>query len=479
MSKALLTDFYQLTMAFGYFQAGMQDREASFYHSFRKNPFDGGFTLAAGLGPLIDFIDHFRFNEEDISYLRSLTGQEGVPIFNEPFLNFLREFRFRIDLDAVVEGDVVFPQEPLIRVTGPLIDCQLLESPLLNLINFPTLIATKAARVQLAAGEDEVMEFGLRRAQGIDGALTASRAAYIGGVAATSNLMAGKLFGIPVRGTHAHSWILAFDGEEEAFEVFSDALPSNTIFLVDTYNTLEGVKHAIEVGKRLKAKGRSFQGIRLDSGDLADLSIKARELLDAAGFKETTIVASNELDETIISDLKKQGAKVAVWGVGTRLVTGKEQPSLDGVYKLSALRKAGNSWEYKLKLSEQMMKVTTPGILSFARYFKKGEPLLDLIYDKDKKENPTFLVDPFDATRERKIDPTWERKEMLQPIYRKGKRVYELPSLSASRQHAKESLSAFRPSIKRFLNPEPYIVGMESTLYEKKVNLIRKLRGVR
>ena len=263
----------------------------------------------------------------------------------------------------------MFPYEPLLRIQGPLIECQILESPFLNLINFPTLIATKAARICIAANDESVMEFGLRRAQGLDGALTASRAAYIGGCDSTSNVLAGKIFGIPVKGTHSHSWVMVFDEEEEAFQAFAECMPNQCVFLVDTYDTIEGIKKAIRVAKWLKERNKKFLGVRLDSGDLAYLSIKARQMLDEAGFPEAKIVASNELDETLIIELKRQGAMISVWGVGTNLVTAKDQPALDGVYKLSAIRNPGGEWVDKLKLSEQMIKVSNPGILQVRIFF--------------------------------------------------------------------------------------------------------------
>jgi nicotinate phosphoribosyltransferase len=331
-SLALLTDFYQMTMAYGYWKAGLERKEAVFQLFFRKTPFKGGFTIAAGLESVIHFIENFKFDSSDLNYLAQLKGPDGNLYFNEEFLNYLAQLRFTGDIDAIPEGTVVFPYEPLVRVQAPLIECQLLESPLLNLINFPTLVATKAARVCLAANGDSVIEFGLRRAQGIDGALTASRAAYIGGCDSTSNILAGKMFGIPVKGTHAHSWVMVFDEELEAFQTYAKNLPNNCVFLVDTYDTIEGVKKAIQVGQWLRQEGKKMIGIRLDSGDLADLSIKSRALLDQAGFENAVIVASNELDETIISELKRQGAQINVWGVGTNLVTAKDQPALDGVY---------------------------------------------------------------------------------------------------------------------------------------------------
>lgn len=318
-SLALLTDLYQLMMAYGYWKTGMHSKEAVFHHTFRRSPFRGGFTVAAGLESLIDYVEHLHFDTSDLDYLATLQGVDKVPFFSEEFLTYLSKLKFSCDIDAIPEGTVVFPHEPLVRVQGPLIQAQLLESPLLNLINFPTLIATKAARVCLAAKDDPVLEFGMRRAQGVDGALTASRSSYIGGCSSTSHVLAGKLFGIPIAGTQAHSWVMAFEDEQESFQAFADALPGNCVFLVDTYNTLEGVKKAIVVGKRLEEQGKHFLGVRLDSGDLNYLSIHSRRLLDEAGLTKAKVYASSELDETLIGDLKRQGAKIAVWGGGHQL----------------------------------------------------------------------------------------------------------------------------------------------------------------
>jgi nicotinate phosphoribosyltransferase len=308
-SLALLTDLYELTMAAAAWKSGIAEEEAVFTVSFRKNPFDGGFAIAAGLDPVIEHVSGYRFDESDLSYLAAQRDGRGEPLFEQGFLDLLRRLELAIDVDAVPEGTAIFPWEPLLRIRGPVIPCMLLETPLLTLLNFQTLIATKAARVRLAARGDPVLEFGLRRAQGFDGGLSASRAAYLGGCSATSNALAGKLFGIPVKGTHAHSWVMLFDDEREAFRAYAEAMPGNCILLVDTYGTLEGVKHAIETARWLRDRGAELAGIRLDSGDLAWLSQEARRLLDAAGLERTAIVGSNELDERIIDSLKEQGAR--------------------------------------------------------------------------------------------------------------------------------------------------------------------------
>ena len=327
---------------------------------------------------------------------------------------------------------MVFPHEPLVRVSGPLLECQILESAVLNIVNFQSLIATKAARVCGAAGGDSVLEFGLRRAQGIDGALAASRAAYLGGCAATSNVLAGRLFGIPVRGTHAHSWVMSFDDEPAAFAAYAKAMPNNCVFLVDTYDSLEGVKHAIAEARNLRDQGHRIVGIRLDSGDLAYLSIEARKLLDEAGFPEAVIVASNDLDEQIIASLKQQGACIGVWGVGTKLVTAYEQPALGGVYKMSAVKQPGGPWQHKVKVSEQTIKVSSPGMLQIRRYQQNGRAIADMIYDEliGIKSDPA-IVDPFDPTHQRRIVEDTPGENLLVPVVRAGKTVYPLPPLPA------------------------------------------------
>jgi nicotinate phosphoribosyltransferase len=476
-----LTDLYQLTMAYGYWKTGIGQREAVFQLTFRKHPFRGGFTVACGLSAALDYYRRFRFSPGDLAYLVTLTGADGSRLFEPAFLDYLGELRLSCDIDAVVEGTVVFPHEPLVRVRGSLLQCQLLETPLLTLVNFQTLIATKAARVCLAARGDAVLEFGLRRAQGIDGGVTASRAAYVGGCAATSNVLAGKLYGIPVRGTHAHSWVMAFDDELESFEAYARALPNNCVFLVDTYDTLEGVRRACQVGNWLREHGHQMQGIRLDSGDLAYLSIEARKILDEAGFPQAAILASSDLDEHLINSLKEQGSKITVWGVGTRLATSFDQPALGGVYKLAAIRSADGQWQHKLKLSEQAAKVSTPGMLAVRRFRGAEGFIADAIFDE--LGDPSCLqsctiVDPLDPTRRKTIAAGTDFEDLLQPVVRSGQQVYDEPSLEATRRHAQEQLSEFHASIKRFINPHEYPVGLEQSLHELKTRLILEARGV-
>ncbi len=478
-SLALLTDLYQLTMAYGYWKTGVSGKKAVFNLFFRQNPFRGGFTIAAGLEYAIDYLENFKFDASDIEYLASLKGNDGKTLFEKEFLKFLMDLRLCCDIDAIPEGTVVFPLEPLIRVQGPIIQCQLLETVLLNIVNFQTLIATKAARVCQAAGGEPVLEFGLRRAQGMDGALAATRAAYIGGCSATSNVLAGKIFGIPVKGTHAHSWVMSFDDEPEAFKAYAKAMPNNCIFLVDTYDTLEGVRKAVEAGKWLRENGHELMGIRLDSGDLAYLSIESRKILDEAGFENAKIVASNDLDENIIASLKDQGAKIGIWGVGTKLITAYDQPALGGVYKLTAVSEQNQEWKYKVKLSEQAIKVSNPGIQQVRRFVRQGEAVADVIYDINTNINGgCLLVDPLDMTRQKHIGPDLAGKDLLAPVFKQGKRAYPDLTLEDIRANVQKSLEQFHAGIKRFVNPHRYPVGLEKSLYALKTELIFKSREV-
>jgi nicotinate phosphoribosyltransferase len=476
-SLSLLTDLYQLTMAYGYWKNGIAERESVFHLFFRQNPFEGGYALAAGLEYAIDYIENFKFPEDDLAYLATLNGNDGKPLFEPGFLDFLRKMDFSCDVDAIPEGTPAFPHEPLLRIKGPLWQCQLLETPLLNMVNFQTLVATKSARVCEVAQGDTVLEFGLRRAQGIDGGLAASRAAYLGGAHATSNVLAGKLFGIPVKGTHAHSWVMAFDSEMEAFEAYAAAMPNNCVFLVDTYDTLEGVRKATQVGLKLREQGYEMVGVRLDSGDLAALSIGARKILDEAGFPKAEIVASNNLNDDTIVDIKNQGATITVWGVGTKLSTCWDQPALGGVYKLAAIRGEDGEWDYKIKLSEQLIKVSNPGLLQVRRYFKNGIPVADMIYNEEQDTETEKLMDPLNAGEWTALPPSDQHEDLLQAIFRRGKLVYKRPTLHDSRARGLRLLDAF-PLIYRQLKPtEEYPVGLEENLYELKMQLINTARN--
>ncbi|MGB3778269.1 MAG: nicotinate phosphoribosyltransferase, partial [Tunicatimonas sp.] len=447
---------------------------------FRENPFNGGFTINCGLAYVIDYINNFRFDDEAIDFLAEATGEGDKPLFEPAFLDYLRTLKFSCDVDAIPEGTAVFPHEPLLRVQGPILQCQLIESPLLNFINFQTLIATKAARIHIAARGEPVLEFGLRRAQGIDGAIAASRAAYVGGSASTSNVLAGKLFGIPLSGTHAHSWIMAFDDELTAFKAYADAMPNNCVLLVDTYNTLEGIKKAVEVGLMLQKKGKQLLGVRIDSGDLAYFSIEARRLLDEAGLQETKIVASNDLDENIISSLRSQDAKIDVWGIGTKLVTAYDQPALGAVYKLSAIENDG-AWEYKIKLSEQAVKVNTPGIQQVRRFYTADDQkdlVADMLYNTQQSLGKKHkIIDPMDLTRRKLIKASEvDSEDLLIPVFRQGKQVYDSPDLHTIRERTIRSLAQLPAGVKRFVNPHSYPVGLEEKLFATKTDLILKLR---
>ena len=478
-SLALLTDFYELTMAYAAWKSGAAKKEASFALSFRNNPFHGGFTIAAGLEPAMDLVSNLRFAEEDLSFLAAQTGADGLPLFEPAFLEALRKLEVDVDVDAVPEGTVVFPQEPLVRVTGPVIPGMLLETALLAIVNFQTLVATKAARVCLAAAGDPVLEFGLRRAQGIDGGLAASRAAYLGGCAATSNTLAGRLYGIPVKGTHAHSWVMLHEDERQAFLAYAEALPANCVFLVDTYGSLTGIAHAIEAARWLREQGKELVGIRLDSGDLAWLSVEARRLLDEAGFPKAAILASNELDEVIIQSLKDQGARIAVWGVGTRLVTGHDDGALGGVYKLGAVRADRSApWEYRVKVSEQPAKTTVPGLLQVRRFDGERGFLADVLYDERLGlPSPCVMVDPLDPTRRRELAAGTPGEDLLVPIFRRGRRVWTPPSLPEVRARVQAQLGGFHAGVKRFVNPHQFPVGLERRLHDVRTQLVLDARG--
>ena len=436
----LLTDLYQLTMDYGYHHAGLADREAVFHLFYRKNPFGGKYAVAAGLELALDYLQNLRFDVHDIQYLGGLTGADGSALFDETFLNYLQRARFRLDVDAVPEGTLVQPHVPLLRIQGPLWQAQLVETALLNLVNFSTLIATKAHRTVRAAGGSGVLEFGLRRAQGIDGGISASRAAYLGGCDATSNVLAGKLCGIPVRGTHAHAWVMCFDSELESFRAYAAAQPNNCVFLVDTYDTVEGVKNAITVGRELRARGHELNGIRLDSGDLAALSKTARELLDASGFGKTKIIASNDLDEFRIAELRATGAEIAVWGVGTRLATAYDQPALGGVYKLAAIRDEEGAWQDRIKLSENPIKVSNPGILNARRFVDPEGVCRDLIYDEKHLPAAWSGTTPDGRDQWAFFGPG---AELLVPVMRDGAVVYDSPKLRDIRAFCLDQATTF------------------------------------
>jgi len=476
-SLGLLTDLYQLTMCYGYWKKGIHQKQSSFNLFFRNNPFKGAYSVTCGLDYVIDYLNNFKFSKEDINYLSSLKTENGKKLFEKKFLEFLKKFKFECDVDAIEEGRVVFPNEPLLRITGPLYQCQLLETSLVNIINFQSLIATKASRMYLAANGDPILEFGLRRAQGIDGALSASRASYIGGCSKTSNVLAGKLFDIPVSGTHSHSWVLSFDSEEEAFRSYAEVMPDNCVLLVDTYETMEGVLNAIKIGKELKKKGKSLLGIRIDSGDLAYLSKKARKLLDKEGFESAEIVASNDLDEFLLTSLKHQKSKISVWGIGTKLVTAFDNPSLGAVYKLSALKDERGRWVKKLKLSEQKIKINNPGIHQVRRFVRNSKFLGDMIYDINNTTTSHIMIDPDDSTKSKRFAHNKiEYEDLLKSIFKNGKLVYKSSPIHKIRNKLINDLNCLDKTHKRLENPHNYAVGLEKVLFEEKNNMIIQLR---
>jgi nicotinate phosphoribosyltransferase len=493
--SALTTDLYEVTMACGYWKAGVSDHEAVFHVTFRENPFGGEFTVACGLATAIDFLRAFHFTETEIDYLASENGNDGRPLFDPGFLDHLRSLRLTCDIDAIPEGTLVFPNEPLMRVRGPIVQCQLLETALLNILSFQSLIATKAARVCLAAENDAVIEFGLRRAQGVDGGLSSARAAYIGGCAGTSNLQAGQHYGIPVSGTQAHSWIMFFEKESEAFETYARAMPNNCVFLVDTYNSLDGVRRAIGAAKWLRAHGHEPIGVRLDSGDRVALSIEARRMLDEAGFQNARVICSGDLDEFTITDLKRRGAKIDMWGVGTKLATGQPDAALGCIYKLGAMRRPGGRWQYRIKLSDESAKTSYPGSLQVRRFHQPdGRFLADAIYEIDHAiSEPCIIVDI--ATNARRTIATIpvgeavgfprddnvvpysrsaQSTDLLVPIFRKRELVYQVPEIRVSRERTRQQLSCLPPKVVRLDDPGPYPVGLERSLHELRSTLIAR-----
>lgn len=462
----LLTDFYELTMIGGYFQQNRHGMEVAFEYFFRNLPGECGFGVFAGLEDLSRRVETLRFGPEEIEYLRSLS------LFPEEFLQALKKFRFQGDIDAVPEGTVVFPHEPLVRVTGTLWEAQLLETLLLNSLNYPTLVASKAARICLTARPDPVLEFGLRRAQGPDGGLTGSRAAYIGGCAATSNVEAGRRYGIPVKGTHAHSWIMSYPDELESFRAYLAAYPEAPTLLVDTYDTLKsGVPNAIKAFEEIRNQGwKGRPSIRIDSGDLATDSIAAHEMFSRAGMTDPLIIASNELDEYLIADLKRQGAMINAWGVGTNLITASDDPALNGIYKLSAVRRSGK-WESKIKISGNPKKTTDPGMKTVVRYEKKGRLVGDILYADDEDpplEGPVRGVNRTLLYRKRSWGPGVKGKRILKPLIRQGKFTSSTSPLEEIRRRAIEQIESLPDKILRLRNPDIYPVVLSESLARAK-----------
>ena len=470
----MLTDLYQLTMMYGYLKSGMRDNIATFDMFYRSKDESTHYAIMAGLEQLIDYLKNLHFDEEAIDYLRSLG------IFDEEFMQELRDFKFSGDVYAVPEGTIVFPGEPLVRVTAPIFEAQLVETALLNIINHQTLIATKASRVVQAAEGGTVMEFGLRRAQGPDAGIYGARAAIIGGCKSTSNVLTGQMYSIPIAGTHAHSWVMSFPDEITAFRKYAEMFPTSCLLLVDTYDTLKsGVPNAITVFNELRAAGHEPVGIRLDSGDLAYLSREARKMLDAAGFPNTIICASGDLDENLIRDLKLQGACIDTWGVGTKLITSEDCPSLGGVYKMSAETIDGQVIP-KIKISENPVKITNPGIKRLWRIYdnKTGKATADLIalshesYDTSK---PLTIYDPVNTWKSMTLTD-YSMKELQVQIFDKGECVYESPSLKEIQQHCAEDLDTFWDQYKRLLNPHRYKVDLSDSLWMLKNSMLQSHR---
>jgi len=465
-SLFLLTDFYELTMIQGYFYYNV-NTEVVFDLTFRKTPFGSGFIVFAGLQPLIDIILNFKVNEEDIEYLYSLK------VFKKEFLEYLRNFKFTGSIYSVEEGEIVFPKEPVLRVHAPIVQAQILESIILNIINFQSLIATKTARIVECAKGRTILEFGLRRAQGIDGAISATRAAFIGGADATSNVLSAKIFGIPVRGTMAHSWVMSFDSEYEAFEKFAKLYPENVILLVDTYNTKGGIKNAIKIFKELKKKGIKNFGVRIDSGDLETLSKYARKELNSAGFKEAKIVVSNELDENIIEQLINRNAPIDIFGVGTKLITGHPDASLGGVYKIVA-KKIGKRILPLIKISDTPQKISLPHIKNVVRFFKENKFLFDVVCLENEKLNKYKFFYDIETNFKVKFVDNDETKQLLKPIVKNGKLVYTFPNLYQIREKTKHNLSLLPDEYKRLINPHLYKVCITERLKLMRENFIKK-----
>lgn len=460
---AIYTDYYELTMAQGYFLSGRKDDRASFDYFFRDIPFDGGYVIFAGIADLLDILQDFHFHDEELDYL----ADNG---FDDGFLSYLRDFELNIDIYSAKEGEIVFPKETIVRTEGTLIETQILETLLLNILNFESLIATKASRMRYAAGDRAVIDFGLRRAQGFGG-IQASKAAFIGGVEATSNVYSAFLHDIDASGTMAHSWIQSFEDELTAFRKYAEFYPDNCILLVDTYDSLgSGVPNAIKVGKELEAKGHQLKGIRLDSGDLAYFSRKSRKQLDDAGLDYVKIAASNQLDERLIKSLISQDAPIDLFGVGTRLVTGNESPALDGVYKLSSVND-----EPTLKISENVEKITFPGKKHVVRYFEEsGKFYGDGILLQDEDHVDTIFHPYYKAKRSRVSN--LESKELLHLSMNDGKLTERTPTARESATYARKQLEKLNPEHKRFENPHIYKVGISEKLMQLRDNLSTKMK---
>ena len=471
---AMLFDFYEMTMANGYFRKGMKDDITYFDIFFRRVPDGGGFAIAAGLQQLIEYIEDLHFDEEDLDYLRTKN------LFEEDFLDYLRNFRFTSDIWAVPEGTPVFPNEPLVTVRAPASQSQLIETYALLCINHQSLIATKAARIVRAANGRKVLEFGSRRAQGVDGAVMGARAAYIGGVHGTACALSDQLFGVPASGTMAHAWVQMFDTQYEAFKTYCEIYPENAVLLVDTYNTLKrGIPDAIRAfNEVLKPKGITKCGIRLDSGDIAYLSKEARKMLDEAGWTECTITVSNSLDERLIRNLLLQGAQIDAFGVGERLITARSEPVFGGVYKLVAVEKANGEIVPKIKISENIAKITNPHFKKLYRFYGNdtGKAIADYltVYDEVVDDSDSLEIFDPEATWKKKTVYDFTAKELQVPIFENGKRVYNSPPLSEIRAYCAQQLETLWDEVRRFDNPHAYYVDLSQKLWDTKHSLLEK-----
>ena len=474
----LLTDLYELTMMQGYFKNKDRNETVIFDAFYRTNPCGGGYAVSAGLEQVIQYVKELRFEQEDINYLASMG------IFEADFLSYLRGFRFSGDIYAIPEGTVMFPREPVIKVIAPIMEAQLVETAILNIVNHQSLIATKASRVCYAARGDSIMEFGLRRAQGPDAGIYGARAAVIGGCIGTSNVLAGQLFDVPVKGTHAHSWIMSFPDEYTAFKAYADMYPGACILLVDTYDTLKsGVPNAIRVFQEMRNAGipLTSYGIRLDSGDLAYLSKKARKMLDAAGFPDAIISASNDLDEFLIDSLKAQGAAITSWGVGTNLITSKDNPSFGGVYKLAAIKDENGHFIPKIKLSENTEKVTNPGNKMIYRIYEKdsGKIKADLICLVDeiyREDEDLLLFDPLEPWKKTKLKGgTYTMRPIMKQIFKDGECCYTSPSVMEIREYCRQELDTLWDETRRLVNPHQVYVDLSKKLYDIKISLLDQM----
>ena len=475
---SLLTDLYQLTMLQGYFEEKQANETVIFDMFFRNNPHSGGYSVCAGLQQVIEYIEGLHFADEDISYLKTLN------LFSDKFLSYLKDFKFTGDIYAIPEGSVIFPKEPIMKIVAPIMEAQLIETALLNIINHQSLIATKASRVVFAANGDTVLEFGLRRAQGPDAGIYGARAAMIAGCFATSNVLAGQMFDVPIRGTHAHSWVMSFSDELTAFRKYANLYPNACILLVDTYDTLKsGVPNAIKVFNEMREKGIELKnyGIRLDSGDLSYLSKKARQLLDNAGFKDAIISASNDLDENLISSLKLQGAKISSWGVGTNLITSKDCPAFGGVYKLSAVYESDKkAFKAKIKLSENAEKNTNPGNKKIYRIYDKDTKkiIADLICLEEETLDTSeelLLFDPLDTWKKTLLPAdTYYTKELLVPVFKNGNCVYQSPSVMEIREYCKEEMDTLWEESRRLEYPHRTHVDLSQKLWDLKNSLLNE-----